>query len=97
MENWSVEEVCQFLKRNDFEENVIQAFRVNKVRGRVLPLLNDEDLKQLELAALGDRKYLQHLLSRACREEKEVGLDRREPCLQFSHTTRCLRLTTSFA
>ena len=70
MESWTVEEVCQFLKRNDFEENVIRAFRVNKVRGRVLPLLNDEDLKQLELAALGDRKYLQHLLSRVRREDE---------------------------
>ena len=73
MENWSVDEVCQFLRRNDFEENVIQAFRVNKVRGRVLPLLNDEDLKQLELIALGDRKYLQHLLARVCREERQVS------------------------
>ena len=76
MENWTVEEVCQFLRRNDFEENVIQAFRVNKVRGRVLPLLNDEDLKQLELFALGDRKYLQHLLAGVCREEKEVSRGR---------------------
>lgn len=73
MEHWTVDEVCQFLRKNDFEENVIRAFRVNKVRGRVLPLLNDEDLKQLELAALGDRKYLQHLLSRACREEVSSG------------------------
>lgn len=69
MENWTVDEVCQFLRKNDFEEKVIQAFRVNKVRGRVLPLLNDEDLKQLEVAALGDRKYLQHLFSKACRVE----------------------------
>ena len=80
MENWTVEEVCHFLKRNDFEENVIQAFRVNKVRGRVLPLLNDEDLKQLELAALGDRKYLQHLLSRVCREDEVKARPARKPC-----------------
>lgn len=74
MENWSVDDVCQFLRRYDFEENVIRAFRINKVRGRVLPLLNDEDLKQLELAALGDRKYLQYLLSGiTCREENEVA------------------------
>jgi len=72
MEDWTVDEVCQFLRKNDFEENVVQAFRVNKVKGRVLPLLNDEDFKQLELTALGDRKYLQHLLSRACNEEKKV-------------------------
>ena len=76
MENWTVDDVCQFLRKNDFEEKVIQAFKVNKVRGRVLPLLNDEDLKQLELAALGDRKYLQHLLSSGCRKENEVNYGR---------------------
>lgn len=77
MEDWSVDEVCQFLRKNDFEENIVRAFKVNKVRGRVLPLLGDEDLKELQLTALGDRKYLQHLLSTAYRDEKEVA----KPCI----------------
>ena len=36
-------------------------FRTNEIKGRVLPMLDDEDLRQLGVAALGDRKYLLHI------------------------------------
>jgi len=62
MEKWSIDEVCDFLKRNDFEEDIIETFRVNKIKGRVLPLLGDGDMEKLGLSALGDQKYFQHIL-----------------------------------
>ena len=62
MEKWSINEVCEFLRRNDFEEDIIESFRVNKIKGRVLPLLEDEDMERLGLSALGDQKYLKHIL-----------------------------------
>lgn len=36
-------------------------FRTNKIKGRVLAMLSDEDLRHLGVAALGDRKYLLHI------------------------------------
>jgi len=44
------------------DEEVVELFRVNKIRGRVFKQLKEEDLKQLGLTALGDRRLLLHLL-----------------------------------
>ena len=41
-----------------FQEDVIRLFSVNRISGEVLPQLNDGDLKELGVAALGDRKLL---------------------------------------
>ena len=62
MEKWSVSQVCEFLASEDFDEEVVELFRVKKIRGRVFKLLKEEDLKQLGLTALGDRRLLIHLL-----------------------------------
>ena len=40
------------------KEDVINLFSVNRISGEVLPLLSDGDLKELGVAALGDRKLL---------------------------------------
>ena len=58
MENWSVQEVCSFIEQKGFEDDVIELFRVNRIRGPALSLLTEEDLKELGVAALGDRKIL---------------------------------------
>lgn len=58
MEKWSTVEVCNFISSKGFQEDVIQLFSVNRISGEVLPLLTDGDLKELGVAALGDRKLL---------------------------------------
>ena len=58
MESWSVEQVCRFIEEKGFEEDVIELFRVNRIRGQVLSMLTDEELKELGIVALGDRKLL---------------------------------------
>lgn len=62
MESWSVSDVSDFLTSNNFDEEVVQVFRSNKITGKVLSLLSDEDFKELGLTALGDRRLLSHLL-----------------------------------
>ena len=49
---------------------VIEAFRANKIKGRILAMLSDDDLKQLGVAALGDRKYLLHIFTNSKKTEK---------------------------
>ena len=61
MESWSTVEVCQFLEKKDFETDVIELFRTNRIRGEVLPLLKDVDYKEIGVAAFGDRKMLLEL------------------------------------
>ena len=58
MERWSTSEVCEFIAEKGFEEDVIELFRVNRIRGPVLSLLTDAELKELGVAAMGDRKLL---------------------------------------
>ena len=70
MEKWNINEVCDFLSENDFDEDIVECFRVNKIRGRVLFLLSEDDMKQLGLGALGDRKYFQHVLHKRRDKEK---------------------------
>ena len=55
MESWNIEGVCDFLVKYEFDEDVVQIFRMNKISGSVLVLLNDADMKELGVAALGDR------------------------------------------
>ena len=60
MEAWSIDEVCEFLKKH-FNE-VVRIFRANKICGSVLWSLNEPDMKELGLTALGDRRRLQCLI-----------------------------------
>ena len=50
--------MCNFIAFKGFQQDVIQLFNVNRISGEVLPLLSDGDLKELGVAALGDRKLL---------------------------------------
>ena len=67
MEDWAVEQVCDFLVNNRFDEEVVGSFRVNKICGSVLWSLNESDMKELELTALGDRRRLQCLVKKNIR------------------------------
>ena len=62
MENWSVADVSGFLIENGFDKEVVELFRCNKIRGKVLKLLTDGDMKEMGLTAIGDRRLLNHLL-----------------------------------
>ena len=62
MERWSVAEVSEFLVVNGFDEEAVELFRRNKIRGKVLKLLTDRDLQEMGLTAIGDRRLLNHLL-----------------------------------
>ena len=62
MESLSVAEVSEFLVANGFDEEAVELFRRNKIRGKVLKLLTDRDLQEMGLTAIGDRRLLNHLL-----------------------------------
>ena len=62
MEKWNVAEMCGFLVKEGFDEEVVELFQANKIRGRVLKLLREKDLKQFGVTALGDIRLLLHLL-----------------------------------
>ena len=64
MESWTTERVCDFLTNNHFDEEVVGIFKTNKICGSVLSSLNEADLKELGLTALGDRRRLQSLIKR---------------------------------
>ena len=54
--------VCELLRENGFDEEVAQAMLINKIDGATLLDLDSQDLKELGIVALGDRKRLQKLL-----------------------------------
>ena len=58
-----MQELCNFIEDEGFEKDVVELFRGNRIRGPVLPLLTSEDLKELGVAALRDRKILLKLFS----------------------------------
>ena len=49
-------------------------FRTNKIKGRVLAMLNDDDLMNLGVRAMGDRKYLLHMFENAKESEKVIKI-----------------------
>ena len=62
MESWSILDVGDFLAANNFDEEVVKVFHSNKINGKVLSLLTEEDFKELGLTALGDRRLLNQLM-----------------------------------
>ena len=56
--------MCDFLISNHFDEEVVGVFRMNKICGSVLCSLNEADMKELGLMALGDRRRLQSFIKK---------------------------------
>ncbi len=54
-------EVCQLLKNNGFDDEVVESLRINKIDGATLLDLSSKDLKELGIIALGDRKRLEKM------------------------------------
>ena len=61
LDSLSTSEVCTLLKTNGFDDDVVEVFRANKIDGSALKELNSEDLKELGIIALGDRKRLERV------------------------------------
>ncbi len=59
----SVDKVCQLLMKKDFDGDVVDVFRTNKVSEAVLIELDNDDLKELGVVALGDRKMIKKIIS----------------------------------
>ena len=54
-----MERVCRLLSDAGFDNTVVEIFRENKVDLEVLISLDKEDMLELGVVALGDRKRLQ--------------------------------------
>ena len=54
--DWSIDEVGEWLTSKDYP-SYIAAFKKEKINGRALILLNEDDLKQM-VKSMGDRKNL---------------------------------------
>ena len=52
------EEICDLLREEDFEEDVIDVFRKNRIDSSTFLELTREDFLELGVTALGDRKKL---------------------------------------
>ena len=64
MESLNTNQVCELLLKEGFDEEVVAVFKKNKINGKALLLLKDEDMKSLGLDAIGDRVTLQDLITR---------------------------------
>ena len=67
MQGLSAVDVCKLLQANGFEVEVAEVFLENKIDGSTLLDLNSEDLKELGITALGDRKRLQKLCTQTAK------------------------------
>ena len=61
MKRWTTEKVYKFLNCNEFDEEVVGIFKMNKIYGSVPCTLNEADMKEL---ALGDQRRLQSLIKK---------------------------------
>jgi DNA polymerase III delta prime subunit len=53
---WTVDDVSVWLRQNGLNENVVDAFKINQIRGRHLPSVTNDDLIQYGVTVGGDRK-----------------------------------------
>lgn len=60
MANLSVSDICEILAKQ-FDEDVVETFRSNKIDSPTFMDLTNEDLKELGITALGDRKNISKL------------------------------------
>lgn len=56
--NMEYESVCSLMRANGFDEEVVSIFKENKIDEETLLELNNDDLKELSVTALGDRKKI---------------------------------------
>ena len=59
----TVSDLCAIVAK-EFDEDIVETFRMNKIDGETFLELSSEDLKELGIVALGDRKKLSKLTKR---------------------------------
>ena len=72
MAHLTVGDLCKTLTEK-FDEEVVETFRKNKIDGATLLELTQEDMKELGIFALGDRKKLAKLTARLASTGKPMG------------------------
>lgn len=55
------EEMCGLLKEGEFEDDVIEVFRKNRIDTSIFIELDNDELDSLGVVALGDKKRLKRL------------------------------------
>ena len=63
-----MEEVCSILQAAGFDEATVEIFCVNKVDCTILLDLDKDDMKELGVTALGDRKKLLNIIAKLKKE-----------------------------
>ena len=61
-----IENVCQLLVENHFDASVVEIFRANKIDRNVFIDLDKDDMKELGILVLGNRKKLQQIGAKLC-------------------------------
>lgn len=72
MEFLSIVEVGLLLQAQGFQDDVVEVFRLNKIDGCTLLELNRDDLKELGIVALADRKRLEKMIDKGKAPERNV-------------------------
>lgn len=86
-EDLNVAEICQLLREKGFQDDVVEVFRMNKIDGSVLVELDADDMKELGVKALGDRKKLNHLIKAVkSGEAAQSTLKSRNNTLPYRHS-----------
>jgi tetratricopeptide (TPR) repeat protein len=57
-ESWTVEQVCEWLKKRNFREGIVSMCKEELVDGEVLLSLTEEDMLKLGISAFGERRKL---------------------------------------
>lgn len=68
-----IAQICEVLRNNGFDEEVAESMRINKIDGAMLLDLSSQDLKELGIVALGDRKRLEKLCQGSIREPQMMS------------------------
>ena len=93
-ETWSAEDLAQYLKSKcdlaDYYEMILK----HDITGKVAPTLSENDLKEMGISSIGDRKRLQlaiHDLKKAARKkEREKVIWEGKEVLWFSCWDACM-------
>ena len=69
----STEQVCKLIQDSGFDYSVVEVFRENKIDGIEFVSLSRDDMKELGISALGDRKKLLRLIHTLESNTSEAG------------------------
>jgi hypothetical protein len=92
-EAWSAEDLAQYLKSQDLGDYYEMIVK-HKVTGKIAPTLSENDLKEMGISSIGDRKLLQlainDLKKAARKKDREKVIWEGEEILWFSCWDACM-------